>query len=160
MAEEKNNEAGMATKPGLDFKIILIGLVLFLVAMGGAYLLLSQLISPLLPEKDVSNQAGTTGNLVSVGEFTTNINDLAGTRFLKVEIYVEIPSDDKKAPEKIDQFMPVIQDSILGIISSKTVADLDVRNRDHLKTEIKQALNHKIGGDLVKNVYFTNFIMQ
>jgi len=56
--------------------------------------------------------------------------------------------------------MPIIKDCILSIVSSKTVADLDVRNRENLKTEIKNQLNKEIGSDVINNVYFTSFIMQ
>jgi flagellar FliL protein len=77
-----------------------------------------------------------------------------------VKVTVEVSTDDKKAQEKITQYMPVIKDSILTIISSKTVADLDVRNRNNLKAEIKNDLNAKIGANTVLNVYFTDFIMQ
>jgi flagellar FliL protein len=56
--------------------------------------------------------------------------------------------------------MPVVKDSILSILASQSMADLDVRNRNNLKNAIKKDINSKIGGDLVKNVYFTDFIMQ
>lgn len=156
MAEEKTAETGKRS----DFKIIIIGLVIFLVAMGASYLLLRNLMAPLMPEKPSQKQELATGNLVSIGEFTTNINDVSGTRFLKVEVFVEVSKQEKKSQEQINTVMPIIKDSILSIISSKTVADLDVRNREHLKAEIKKDLNQKIGSDLIKNVYFTSFIMQ
>lgn len=155
---EREKEAETKPKSGLDFKIILVGLVIFLVAMGASYFLMRSLMSPLLPKEDKKAETIETGDLVSAGEFTTNINDIAGTRYLKVEVYVEV--SDKKVKDSIDQYMPVIKDSILSILASQTVADLDVRNRDNLKTEIKKDLNNKIGSNVISNVYFTNFIMQ
>ncbi|NLX02701.1 MAG: flagellar basal body-associated FliL family protein, partial [Syntrophomonadaceae bacterium] len=95
-----------------------------------------------------------------VGEFTTNINSTGGTRFLKVKVTVEVSADDKKATETINKFMPVIKDSILGILATQTAADLDPRNRSVLKAAIQQDINAKVGGNLVTNVYFTDFIMQ
>jgi flagellar FliL protein len=158
LAEEKPS-ADVKEKSGFDFKIILLGLFLFLAVMGATYFILRSLISPLLPpepkNKAVEVQAG---NLVSVGELTTNINDVGGTRFLKVEVFVEVA--DKKHQNKVTEFIPVIRDSILTILSSQTMADLDVHNRDHLKAVIKKDLNKKIGGEIITNVYFSNFIMQ
>lgn len=156
MAEEKTAEVSKRS----DFKIIIIGLVFFLVAMAGTYLLVSKMMAPLLPEKQSQKQELATGNLVSIGEFTTNINDVASPRFLKFEVFVEVAKDDKKTQEIITETMPIIKDSILSIISSKTAADLDVRNRENLKAEIKADLNKKIGADVIRNVYFTSFIMQ
>ncbi|MEN6348079.1 MAG: flagellar basal body-associated protein FliL [Syntrophomonas sp.] len=160
-AEEKNTEEKPKSKLeiNVDIKLILIGLVIFLVAMGGSYFLMKSLMAPLMPkEESTSNEL--TGNLVEVGEFTTNVNDVNGQRFVKVKVTVEVSSEDEKAQEEVTKYMPVIKDSILTIISSKTVADLDVRNRENLKSEIKKDLNSKISGDLIRNIYFTDFIMQ
>lgn len=158
MADEKGTE--IKEKPGFDFRIILIGLLLFLVAMGVTYFVMRSLIAPLVPETNKKQQELLSGNLVEVGEFTTNINAAGSTRFLKVKVTVEVSADDKKAQETITKYMPVIKDSILGILASQSLADLDVRNRNNLKAQIKLDINAKIGGELVKNVYFTDFIMQ
>lgn len=156
MTEEKTAEVTNKS----DLKIIIIGLVFFMVAMAGTYFLINRMMAPLMPENQTQKQNLDTGNLVAIGEFTTNINDVASTRYLKFEVYVEVAKEDKKSQEKIDAAMPIIKDSILSIVSSKTAADLDVRNRDNLKTEIKNQLNKKIGADVIQNVYFTSFIMQ
>ena len=159
MADEKASEEKPKRKLeiNVDVKLILIGLLIFLVAMGGSYFLMKSLMAPLMPKEEEHAEA-LTGNLVEVGEFTTNINDVNGQRFLKVKVAVEVSSEEEK--EKITEFLPVIKDGILGIISAKTVADLDVRNRSNLKAEIKKDLNKKLGGDTIRNIYFTDFIMQ
>ncbi|MDD2620550.1 MAG: flagellar basal body-associated FliL family protein [Syntrophomonadaceae bacterium] len=159
MADEKNTEEKPKRKLeiNVDVKLILIGLLIFLVAMGGSYFLMKSLMAPLMPKEETEHEM-LTGNIVEVGEFTTNINDVSGQRFLKVKVAVEVSSEKDK--EKITKFLPIIKDSILGIISAKTVADLDVRNRTNLKAEIKKDLNKKIGGDTIRNIYFTDFIMQ
>lgn len=156
LAEEKNTEV-MQEKPSFDFKIIIIGVAVFLITIGASYFMLRSLISPLVPQKEETG--GTlTGNLVSAGEFTTNINDEGGTRFLKVEVFIEV--GDAKVVDEINKFMPVIKDTILSILASKSVADLDVSNQKAIKLEIKKSINAKLGGEIVKNVYFTTFIMQ
>ncbi len=157
MAEEK--EEVVKEKSGLDIKIILVGLLIFLVAMGASYFLMKSLMAPLMPKTEEKTKGEVvSGGLVKVGEFTTNIADVGGNRYLKVEVSIEI--SDKTKSESVAEFMPVIQDGVLSIISSKTVADLDIRNRENLKKEIKNDLNNKLGKDFVKNVYFTSFIMQ
>ncbi len=159
MADENTVETG-EKKSGLDLKIIIIGMVIFIVLVGGSFFLMKSIMAPLMPAEETSETEETTaeiGVLVPIGEFMTNINDVAGTRYLKVEVTVE--SADEKAKEKIEAYMPVIRDSIQGILSAKTVADLDIRNRDNLKMEIKDKINAKIG-ETINNVYFTSFIMQ
>lgn len=158
MADEKSAE--VKEKAGFDFRIILVGLLLFLVAMGASYLVMRSLIAPLIPESKKEQVQLLSGNLVEVGDFTTNINSTGGTRFLKVTVTLEVSSEDKKAVEKLTTYMPVIKDSVLGILATQSVADLDPRNRSYLKEAIRQDINAKIGGQLVTNVYFTDFIMQ
>ncbi len=155
MDEEKTPEIQPESK--FDFRIIIVGLIIFLIAMGASYFLMKNLMNPLLPKEEKAKKVQTR-NLVEVGEFTTNIGDIAGSRFVKVEIFVEVT--DRKGPEIVEDFMPVIKDSILAILSAKTIADLDINNRDNLKKEIKQDLNTKLGKEMVENVYFTSFIMQ
>jgi len=158
LAEEKNTEVVQEKKAGgFDFKIIIIGLVVFLITIGASYFMLRSLIAPLVPQKEEAAQT-LTGNLVSAGEFTTNINDEGGTRFLKVEVYVEV--EDEKVAEEITAFMPVIKDTILSTLTSKSVADLEVSNQKSLKAEMKKKINAKLGSEVVKSVYFTTFIMQ
>jgi len=158
LVDENTQEA--VEKSSIDFKIILIGLVLFIVAMGFSFFLMRSMMAPFLPEKETEKQMESRGNLVSVGEFTTNINDVAGTRFLKVEVFVEVSEENKKAAAEIESYMPIIKDSVLTILSSKTAADLDTNNREKIKLEIKKDLNRKIGSEVIQNVYFTSFIMQ
>ncbi|MDD3853845.1 MAG: flagellar basal body-associated FliL family protein [Syntrophomonadaceae bacterium] len=158
MVEENTPE--VVEKSSIDFKIILIGLVLFIVAMGFSFFLMRSMMAPFLPEKETEKQVESRGNLVSVGEFTTNINDITGTRFLRVEVFLEVSEENKKATAEIETYMPIIRDTVLTILSSKTAADLDTYNREKMKLEIKNDLNRKIGSEIIQNVYFTSFIMQ
>lgn len=155
MAEEIAKES--KPKISMDIKIIIIGLVMFIVAVGASYFLLKSLMAPLMPQEKTETES-VNGDLLSAGEFVTNVGNISGNRYVKVEVYVEIA--DKKQLESIEKLMPIIKDSILYILSSKTVADLDVANREHLKTEMKDEINSRLKNELIKNVFFTNFIMQ
>ncbi|QGT99174.1 hypothetical protein SYNTR_0581 [Candidatus Syntrophocurvum alkaliphilum] len=157
MAEENKTEA-TEKKSGLNFKIILAGLIVFLIAMGASYFMMQSALKPLLPDEDTEQEKLATGDLVLIDQFTTNINDIAGSRYLKIEIYVEIT--DEKAKESIEERMPIIKDGILTILSSKNVADFDASNWGSLRQEIKEVVNSKVGINAVSNVYFTDFIMQ
>jgi len=131
LAEEITQES--KTKVSMDVKIIIVGLVMFFLAVGTSYFLLKSLMAPLMPKEKTETES-INGDLLSVGEFTTNIGSVSGNRYVKVEVYVEIA--DKKQMESVEKLMPVIKDSILSILSSKTVADLDVANREGLKAEM------------------------
>lgn len=155
MAEENASEK---TKSGFDFKIILAGFLVFVVCMVAAYFVFKSLMAPLLPHAEEQEVQVSVGSLVPVGEFTTNVNDVAGTRFIRVEVTVE--SSLEEGAEVVNENMPVIKDSIITILSSQTVADLDIRNRENLKQKIKEDLNSRLGAEVISNVYFTKFMMQ
>lgn len=155
MAEESGLEKKATS--GVEVKFIVIGLIFFLVATGASYLIMKNLLAPILPDKDKNSKELKAGALLSVGEFTTNVNDIGGTRFLRVEVTIET---DEKKKEEVNANMAVIKDTIINTFSAKTVADLDIRNRDNLKTEITTQLNARLGAEVIRNVYFTKFIMQ
>lgn len=142
-----------------DVKFILVGVVLFLVALGCSFIMMKSLLAPLMPQHAAVEQKTETGTLVTVGEFTTNISDPSGIRYVKTEVVIEVEKD-KKAEEEVTAYMPVIKDNILNILAAATVADLDVRNREVLKQQIKNSLNQALGSEKVLNVYFTTFLLQ
>lgn len=160
MADDKNNSEGKekGTKSRLDLQIIVVGLVVFLMCMGGAYFMIRSLLAPLLPQEEEKKSSTKEALLIEAGEFTTNIYDINGTRYLKAEVYIEVAN--KKVEKEMEALMPVVKDEILTILSSQTVADLDVRNRDNLRRTIRERLNRKLGGEKVTGVYFTSFIVQ
>lgn len=160
MADE-NTVKEKGTEGKADFlKMVLIGLVVFLVAVGTSTLLLRNMIQPLLPENRSADSVHQVGNLIKIGEFVTNLNDVGGSRFIKMEVTVEIPGDNSKAAEKINSSIPIIKDTILNIISSKTMADFDSRNRNNLRAEIKNELNARLGSDIIYAVYFEQLVIQ
>ncbi len=78
---------------------------------------------------------------------------------MKVEVSLEVSDKKEAEAETAKEYMPIIRDSIITILTSKTVADLDDQ-RLRCKEEIKTDLNKKLGKGFIKSVYFTNFIMQ
>jgi len=131
MAEVSTSET--AQKPGLDLKIIIIGLLIFIAAIGASFFIMKGLMAPLMPQNQTEKgEAVDIGVLVPIGEFMTNINDVGGTRYLKVEVTIE--TADNETQEKINTYMPVIRDSIQGILSTKTVRRPGPRESRCLKT--------------------------
>lgn len=93
-------------------------------------------------------------NMVSLGNFTVNINDNMMHNKLIIKVSIEA---DEDAIDDIMGRQSVIRndviDSILDIKSSGI-------NQERLSIEIKNNLNKRLKGDVVKNVYFEKFIVQ
>ncbi|MGE5381122.1 MAG: flagellar basal body-associated protein FliL [Methylocystaceae bacterium] len=142
-----------------DVKFIMVGVVLFMVALGCSFIMMKSLLAPLMPQSAAVKQKTETGTLITVGEFTTNISDPSGTRYVKTEVVVEVEKD-KTVEEEVNGYMPVIKDNILNILAASSIAELDVSNREVLKQQIKNSLNEALGSEKVLNVYFTTFLIQ
>ncbi|MDR1615729.1 MAG: flagellar basal body-associated FliL family protein [Syntrophomonadaceae bacterium] len=144
-----------------DFiKMVGIGLIVLVIALGASYVLFSKMIQSAIPQNDKNEtqNAHEVGEIIKLDEFITNINN--GGKYVKMKVSIEIASEDEKVKEKVNSFMPVIRDSILEIISDKMVSDFDYRNRDNLKKEIRDSINTRLGSEQIRNVYFEDIIIQ
>ncbi len=160
MAEEiKTNEKEKGLNS--DFvKMIIIGVVVFIIAMGTSYLLFHSMIKGLIPSNNTAHNASIVGNLIKVEEFVTNISDPAGKRYVKLKVTLEVPSEPKTAAESVNQSLPIIRNCILEIVGSKSAADFDTHNWINLQGEIKTELNDRLGSGTISNVYFEDLIIQ
>lgn len=159
MADEETDLQPKESK--FDFKIIIIGVVIFLIALGASYFVLRSVFSPLMPKETAGGGKEVThGTLFDAGEFITNIDDDSGTRYMKVTVSLELDPNNKKAAEECTTYKPIIRDCILTLIQSKTLADFDPRNRDNVKQEIIKIINDKLGSKMVTNVYFEDIVIQ
>lgn len=90
------------------------------------------------------------------------LTNTAGTdrvRFLKV--HVQLGVTPEKAGEEIGLIEPKVIDTIIGILSSKTVSELDdPADKELAKDEIKIALNKYLRQGEVVKVYLTSFLIQ
>lgn len=145
-----------------DFlKMVGIGLIVLVVALGASYVLFSKMIQSAIPQGNGRNgteNVHEVGGIIKLDEFVTNINN--GSKYVKMKMSIEITGEDEKTKEKVNSLVPVIRDSILEIISDKMVADFDYRNRENLKKEIRDNINVRLGSEQIRNIYFEDIIIQ
>jgi len=102
--------------------------------------------------------AGVT-NIFPLEPFIVNIYDGQELRYLKVRIEMEMVGAGVKA--ELDMRLAAIRDSILVLLSTKTLQDIqDVQGKNQLKDEILAALNKLIPPGKVTKIYFTDFVVQ
>ena len=94
-----------------------------------------------------------------VKDLVVNPAGTNGLRFLLTTVGLEVTSEETvKELEKRDV---QIHDSIIGILTSKTLPELDDTNsRDSLKYSIRDSINNELVTGKVMNVYFSKFIIQ
>ena len=154
-------------KKGGKFKLIIIAFVLLAVLGGGGVAAWMFFLQP----EDAHNAtaenaegqpeaaAETDGQLVTLDSFVVNLSDPLGRRYLKTTLDVEVTN--AAAAAELAAAMPKVKDTLLLLLSSKSFADISSMDRKiELKNDIVNRLNQIIGKNKVRNVYFTEFVVQ
>ena len=170
MAEEKENQEQEEKKEGGGNKlllIVIIVLLLVLLIVGGlvAYFLLSgggeeEQVEPQKVEKKKKVSSMTEiGPIYPLDGFVVNLLSNSSSRYLKCKIDLEL--DAPELQEEVDKKLPAIRDLIIRILSSKTVEEIQTsKGKGKLKEEIKRKINEFLATGEIRNVYFTEFVIQ
>lgn len=109
--------------------------------------------------------APATGDKEMVGiinrmdPFIVNLNEVDASRYLKLTMEVEVTSEE--AVKELDKRGPQIRDMAVGILSSKSFADIQgADGKYRLKEELMFAINKVLAAGQVKRIYFTAFVVQ
>ena len=161
--EEKNEEAVQAEpevkgKKGL-IKWIIIGVVVLSVlgaAVGGGLYVFNNMMGD---KKHAEKAPPIIGTIWSLDPFIVNLMDNSGERYLKVVMQFEVA--DPAIIQELELVKPRVQDSILDLLSSKTLADLtDTPGKQRLREEIILRVNNSISRGRIAKVYFSEFVIQ
>jgi flagellar protein FliL len=99
------------------------------------------------------------GLMYPLDGFTVNLLSESGRRYLKCEINLEMEGEEL-SPE-LDTKKPVFRDIIIRILSSKSLEEIStIKGKEKLKEQIVNDLNMRLKDGKVKNVYFTDFVVQ
>jgi flagellar FliL protein len=171
MAEKKAPAPEKAEKKkGGKLKLIIIALVVLGVLGGGGFAAWKFFLQPKAAEDAAGNataeEAGEPkaevepgGQLVTLDSFVVNLSDPMGRRYLKTTLDVEVAS--AAAAVELTAAMPKVKDTLLLLLSSKSFADISSMDKKiELKNDIVSRLNQIIGKNKVRNVYFTEFVVQ
>lgn len=118
-----------------------------------------QKAQPRSTPKERSNDFFNVGPMYPLDQFLVNLLSETGSRYLKMEINLEL-SAETLTPE-IDQKKPLLRDIIIRILTSRTYEDVSTaKGKERLKDEIATKLNEILRDGYIKNVFFTDFIVQ
>ena len=91
--------------------------------------------------------------------FEPFVVNLRGGGFLRVQVQVELTQRD--IPASIIARNVILRDGIISLLSARAREDvLGLKARDELKSSIANLINSTLNRDLVKKVYFTQFVAQ
>jgi len=168
MAEEMNTQEEVKRRRSASKLVIMVIAVIMLGAAGyGGW---SFLVKGKDQEKKKESQASRPNPADKKDElkivfplesFIVNLADKTGLgkRYLKVTLALEVNDVDKK--KMVEAHEAELRDNVLLLLSSQTFAEISTMDG---KLELKQALlsriNQAIGTVVVRNLYFTEFVVQ
>jgi flagellar FliL protein len=103
--------------------------------------------------------AAGASNIFPLEPFIVNIYDGQELRYLKVRVELEMVGVGVK--NELDTRLAAIRDSILVLLSTKTLQDIqDIQGKNQLKDEILASINKIIPPGKIAKIYFTDFVVQ
>ncbi len=171
MAEEQPvaENIQMAPAPRSSLRNALLMVILILIAGAGGYFiqeLVSEKSPSLAPSVPQPTQTVTTqpapppvGVMVPLEPFMVNLAKTKGSRILKVTVTLEL--NNPAVQPEVEDNRQKIMDSILVLLSSKTFEDVySIQGKFKLKDEITTRVNRFLAMGHVREVYFSEFLIQ
>ena len=148
--------------------IILIGVfLLVVVAMGGGFFMMWNKMSSMnvVNSEEVENDTEaeeaveTMGPTKKLETFIVNLADKGGKRYLRVSMDLELEKEE--TVEIVEKILPKIRDAILMILPTKKYEDIGtVEGKSALRNEMLTKINELMEPEEIKNIYFTEFVVQ
>ncbi len=147
MAEESNQRRTFAALGGLAL----------VASVAGSAWWLGLLPAHRLAEAMIDEPA--VGALLPLDPFIANLADEDGKRYLRATLQVEFFGP--RVPDEFNARLPQMRDLLLTLLTSKLFAEIRTpEGKAVLRDEIVNRMNRTLNQDLVKAVYFTEFIVQ
>jgi flagellar protein FliL len=162
MAEEKGEvkdaEKEQAPKKS-KLKLIIIAVAVMLIGAGGIYG-----YSKYDKEKK-DNAEATKEKIMSIvcplNSFVVNLQDKTGVgkRYLKLTMQLEVGKEDDKL--LIGNHNAQIRDTVLLLLSSQSLKEINtMEGKLELKQTLLSRMNQILGNNVVRGIYFTEFVVQ
>lgn len=144
--------------------IFLAPLVILVLAGGLMYILKPPFLADLLPnqvgakrEKDPPKKEKNF--IYKMDPLIVNLADKEALHYLKIRI--ELESMEEKPNEEFEKRIPQIRDHILLLLSTKERTVLmDAEGKNKLRGEIREKVNQLLRNFKIKEIYFTEFLIQ
>ena len=165
MAAEKEppvTEQAPSKKSKMGFFIILgVGI---LVLGGGGFFAYTKFLAHKPAVEEVASQEAkgappVIGEMLVMEPFVVNLADPKGKRYLKVKIELELES--KEAVDKATKVSPKLRDMVIMMLTSLGFEEIMTpEGKIRVRDELLERFNEIMRPDHIKNIYFTEFVVQ
>ena len=152
--EKKGDEETTEDGGGKGGLVTIVLLVLVLANLGlTAFMMLS---GPGGGDAEVSEEPGP---ILPLEPFVINLDEPGADRYLRLTIALEI--DEEDTGELVTTRTPILRDSFLAHLSSQQVETLKTKeSKERLREELAVLARDVVSDTAIRNVYFTEFIIQ
>lgn len=159
--EPEGGEKTAKAKTGKKTMLVRLGIIVFAVIVlgGGGFFAYEKFFAAGAHWKKAKKTVNSTAKtvLLPLDPFVVNLADPG--RFLKVSMQLEV--DDSADSTALAAMKPQIDDTVITLLGSESTDALSTsEGKMQLKDNIVLRVNQVAGRPMVKNVYFTQFIMQ
>ena len=166
MAAEKDAPATeQAPKKKSKMVLVIILAAAILVLGGGGFLAYTKFLAHPPAAEEVAAQAtkkeaeSVIGEMLVMEPFVVNLADPKGKRYLKVKIELELAS--KEAVDKAAKASPKLRDMVIMMLTSLGFEEIMTpEGKMRVRDELLIRFNEILRPDHIKNIYFTEFVVQ
>ncbi|MBI5557721.1 MAG: flagellar basal body-associated FliL family protein [Deltaproteobacteria bacterium] len=185
MAEDEAKTAGGAEEPKKKSKamlFIILGVAILLLGAGG-FFAYTKFLAPKShtaeesAEEEHAETAEAVGDIVALEPFVVNLADPKGNRYLKMKISLEFEAkggkegkeakegkegaEPKGAAERIEKVAPKLRDIVIMMVTSLSFEEvMTPEGKLRIRDELIERFNRITKPDKVKNIYFSEFVVQ
>lgn len=138
-------------RKGKILVIVLALLLVILIGAGTAFFLLFWPTAPIDPSEQ-------PGEITPLGEFVVNVQHQRSLRIVRTEISLEMVGGDPV--ETLEKNRPKIRDAIISVLRGSGEEAIEDPTASDLKEQIAGEVNRILGEEKVRNVFFTEFVVQ
>lgn len=161
--EQGSQEKDQPRRKKFPVNLVIICILVLTLFGGGFFVwkdaLLKGLFNPDKSSIESSTHKKGIGPIYPLNTFIVNLLGGRGKNYLKVKIDLEL--SNKAASSEIDKRLPQFRDAIITLLSSKSNGDINTpEGKFQLRAEIISTLNQYLSSGKIRDVYFTDFIIQ
>lgn len=169
MADEKDSagaEGQEAPKKSKLIFFIILGVTILLLG-GGGFFAYTKLMGPKpaaveggeATEEKKGEPEKAIGEVLPLDPFVVNLADPSGKRYLKLKVELEL--ETPAAVEKAKQVSPKLRDMVIMMLTSLSFEEvMTPEGKIRIRDELLERFNQTMRPDRIKNIYFTEFVVQ
>ena len=170
MAEEEVQAGEGTEEPKKKSKMMLfviLGVALAVLGGGGFFAYTKFLAPPPTLEEETpevpTDLPDPFGEIVTLEPFVVNLSDPKGKRYLKMKISLEIDTETptEEITEKINRLSPKLRNIVIMMLTSLSFEEvMTPEGKLRIRDELLERFNRVTRPDKIKNIYFSEFVVQ